>query len=458
MKKIITLLLIGLIIPLISAINIDVEKQSSGEVLILELNKPVSFDLKIKNNEISDNFEFYNLLGFSMFPIGTISIDEGQTKEVKLEIYPLMDLESTGPYTLSYYIKGGSSEIKEELTFRIINLKDAFEIGSGEINPTSEEIEIYIHNKVNFDFENIEVKFKSSFFEKKETFSLGPNKREDFTIKLNKEDFNKLNAGFYTLNAEIKIENKTADIEGILEFSEKNLVETKTENYGFVIETNVISKINKGNSVSKSEVILEKNIISRLFTTFSPHPDITERDGLTITYIWNKEIKPGETFEVRVRTNWLFPLLIIFFVVIITILTKQYSKTNLVLKKKVSFVSAKGGEFALKISIFVNAKKYIERVNIIDRLPLLTKIYERFGGKEPSKISEKNRRIEWNFEKLEAGETRILSYIIYSKIGILGKFALPTATAIFERDGKIEESESNRAFFIAEQRRKNIEE
>ena len=157
------------------------------------------------------------------------------------------------------------------------------------------------------------------------------------------------------------------------------------------------------------------------------------------------------------KTNWLFPLLVILFIATIVILTKQYSKTNLVLKKKVSFVKAKGGEFALKVSIFVVAKKYIEKVSIIDKLPPLVKIYERFGGEKPSRINEKGKKVEWEFEKLEAGEIRMLSYIIYSKIGVMGKFALPATTAIYERNGEISESKSNRAFFIAEQRNKDLE-
>ena len=117
-----------------------------------------------------------------------------------------------------------------------------------------------------------------------------------------------------------------------------------------------------------------------------------------------------------------------------------------------SFVRAKGGEFALKVSIIVHAKKYIEKVNIIDRLPSLVKLYERFGKEIPSKVEEDKRRIEWEFEKLEAGEIRVISYIIYSKVGIIGKFALPTTTAIYQRDGKIKNTQSNMAFFMAEQK------
>ena len=75
----------------------------------------------------------------------------------------------------------------------------------------------------------------------------------------------------------------------------------------------------------------------------------------------------------------------------------------------------------------------------------------------PKKVDEKNKRIEWYFDRLQAGETRMISYIIYSKVGVLGKFALPTTTAIYEKEGEIHEAESNQAFFIAEQARKPVE-
>ena len=80
MKKILIPILLLLILPQVLAININVEKQSSNEVMISELDKPAVFDLKITNHGPSDNFEFYNLLSFSMFPVGTVAINEGATK------------------------------------------------------------------------------------------------------------------------------------------------------------------------------------------------------------------------------------------------------------------------------------------------------------------------------------------------------------------------------------------
>ncbi len=457
MKKIlISLAIILMVLPFILAIEINVEKESSNEILIAGLDKPAIIDLKITNNGPSDNFDFYNLVGFSISPVGTIPIGSGETKEIKLEFIPLGNIKERGFYTISYFIRGqDGSVVEEQITFKILNLKDVFEVGSGDIDLEANSIGIFIKNRENLEFENVDVKFSSAFFELEENFSIFGNEKKEFTVQLNREDFRELKAGFYTLKAKIEVEGERADVEGIIKFIEKDLVTTTKKDFGLLINTKIIEKKNEGNTILESETVIKKNIISRLFTSFSPQPDLVEREGGTVYYTWLKNVAPGETLEIRVKTNWLLPLVVIFFIVAIVVLAKQYTKTNLVLRKKVTFVRAKGGEFALKVSIIINAKRYVERVNIIDRLPPLVKIYERFGGEKPDRINEKNRRLEWNFEKLEAGEMRMLSYIIYSKIGILGKFALPTATAIYEKDGEIQEAESNRAFFMAEQRNKD---
>ncbi len=459
MKKILILPVILLLLPTILAINLEIEKTSSEEVLINELDAPVIFDLKIKNLGATSNFEFYNLAGFRIFPVGTIPIGGGQTEEVQLEIWPIGEFEHKGFYTLNIFIKAqDSSEMNKELTFKAIDLADAFEIGAGEFDPESHSLDIYIQNKVNFNFENIEVKFSSAFFELEETLSLVQNQKKEFTIELNKEDYDELTAGFYTFNAEVDVDDIKTNVEGVIEFAEKNLLKTTEESHGFFINTKIIKKTNKGNIVTTSETTIKKNIISRLFTTLNPEPDIVQRQGLGVEYVWDRQVKPGETLEITIKTNWLFPFFIILFIVVIVVLAKQYAKKDLVLKKRVRFVKAKGGEFALKISIVVHAKKYVEKVNIFDRVPHLTKVYEKFGGEQPTRVSQKLNRIEWNFEKLEPGEIRRISYLIYSKIGVTGKFALPSTTAIYEKEGKLHESESNRAFFVAEQRKGDLEE
>jgi hypothetical protein len=451
MKRVILVLFL-LILPSVFALSLNIDKSGSNEALILGLDKPAIFNVDIKNNGPSDNLIFYTFYTPNFFPKGTTPISSGETKTVKLEVYPPEGIKATGFQTFDYYIMGqDGSEIKQSLTVNVVNLEDAFEIGSGEIDSESETMTIYIHNKVNFEFKGLNVHFSSPFFKVEDTFDLGPNKRKDFTVELNKEDYNKLMAGYYTMNAEVKIDDIKADIEAPIKFLEKNILTETSKDSGLIINTKTITKTNEGNVIATSETIIKKNIISRLFTTFSPEPTSVNRQGFKVYYTWNPEIKPGESYVIKVRTNGFFPFILILLIIAIAVMTKYFSSRNLVIRKRVSFVRAKGGEFALKVSVIVNAKKYIEKVNIIERLPPLVKLHNKFGQEVPARIDERNKRIEWRFEKLHEGETRILSYIMYSKVGVMGKFALPRTTALFEREGKIMERNSNQAFFVVEQ-------
>jgi len=450
-KTIIPIILAFILIASVSALDINVQKKSSGEVMILGLDKPAVFNLSITNHGPADNLMFYTFFSPSTYPKGTVSLGVGETKNVQLEIYPPEKIK-TGYYTFDYFIKGqDSSEISQKLTVNVITLSDAFEIGSGEVDTNSNSINIYIQNKVNTNFDNVNAEFTSPFFDLKKTFSLGPYEKKEFTIELNKDDFKKLLAGYYTMNADIDVNNVKTNVEGIIKFNEKDQLVTTKKDYGLIINTQIITKTNEGNVLETSETIIKKNTLSRLFTTFTPEPTSVDKQGMKYYYTWKNQINPGDKVEITVRTNWIFPIILLALIIAIAVLTKLTSERNIVLRKRVSFIRAKGGEFALKVSVFVHAKRYIEKVNIIERLPPLVKLHERFGVETPTRINEKAKRIEWNFDKLEAGETRTLNYIIYSKIGVLGKFALPRTMAVYEKDGKVKEDSSNKTFFIAEQ-------
>jgi len=300
----------------------------------------------------------------------------------------------------------------------------------------------------------LNIKLTSAFFNIEKQISLGPNQKQNLAISLNKEDYKKLMAGYYTMNAEIIAGDKKTDVEGILKFIEKNIVTTNKKVYGVIINTNTIEKENEGNVIATTETIMKKNILSRLFTTFNIEPNIVEREGFLVYYIWRNEINPGEVLKINVRTNWTLPFLLVIMVVLVVVIVKKTSRKSLILKKKVVFVNAKGGEFGLKVSLLVEARNFIERVSVIDRLPYLTKVYEKFGGERPAKVDEAGKKIEWNFERLQAGERRVISYIVYSKIGVLGKFALPRATGVYEKEGVVKEVQSNQAFFVVEPRAK----
>ncbi|HJX51008.1 MAG TPA: hypothetical protein VJ438_06110, partial [Candidatus Nanoarchaeia archaeon] len=141
---------------------------------------------------------------------------------------------------------------------------------------------------------------------------------------------------------------------------------------------------------------------------------------------------------------------LIIAIIVLAIIANVYWKSDLILTKKIQQVKTKGGEFALRVSISAKAKKHIEKINIVDKLPPIVKLYQRYGAITPDRVDEKNRRLEWNLESLNEGEDRVLSYIIYSKIGVVGRFELPPARAIYEKKARIKETQSNKVFFVSE--------
>ncbi len=459
MKKCVNLFLflfafIILILPSVLAVALDVQKTSLDEVMIIDLNKPAVFELSIKNNGQTDNFMIYTIFGSGYLPQEKFIINSEQTKNIQFIVSPPYSVSRTGPVVFSYFIKGSdNSEYEGALSVNAINLDEAFEIGSADFDPESNSVEIYIKNKINFNFGNINAKFSSNFFTLDESFALASKETKKFEITLDKEQFKKLTAGFYTMNAEIKAEDKTADIEGVMKFAEKKSITTETEKQGFFVSATTITKSNDGNLPEIVQTTIQKNIISRLFTSVNPQPDNVERNNSKIFYSWNRELKPGESLEVKIRTNWFLPLIFIILIIAIVVFVKEYAKTDLKIKKRVTFVKSKGGEFALKVSLLVDARKQVDNLLIVERIPPLLNLYKKVFGREiPTRIDEKNKKIEWQFKRLEAGEKRMINYVIYSKLGVLGKFALPRTAGFYEREGKIHEASSNQAFFLTEQK------
>jgi hypothetical protein len=442
-----------LLIPLSSAlVSLDVKELTSNDAMIIDTNRPTMVDLEITNNGGGDFFTFYTFFAGGVVPMSPVSIASGETKNVQIGFYPRADMKQRGFVNFDYFIKGQGGEQRESLIFNVMQLKDSFEIGTSEFDPTQNSIKVYIKNLYGIDFGNISAQFSSPFFNFEKQFSIGPSELKEFDISLNKDDFKKLMAGYYTMTADVTVDKTTANIEGTIKFAEKNIVTSTQNKFGLIINSYVVKKVNEGNVVADSETVVQKNIISRLFTTFNVQPDSSQRNGLSVYYTWSKAISPGDTLNIIVTTNWLFPVLIVVFIIIIVALTRLYSRTSLMLRKKVNFVRAKGGEFALKVTVYAHARKYVEKVTVIDRLPPLVRLHERFGTEAPKRVDEKAKKLEWSFDKINAGETRVLSYIIYSKVGVVGRFTLPKATAVYEREGVIHEAESNQAFFIAEQR------
>ena len=457
MKKQVLLITIWLIILInlvqILATNLDVSAKPISNSYIMELDKPAVYELTIKNLGETDYFEVYSLVGININH-DPLYIATGQTKKINIEVRPQTSLNKIQfPFIFEYKIKDSKEDIqKETLAINIVDLESSFLIETEPINPNSKEVILTINNNLIYDFPNIDIELSSAFFEYEDAISLGPDESKEIIISIDREKLKLLDAGSYLMNSKVTVDGKSANIESQIKFLEQEDIESINTDEGLIIKRTEIFRKNTGNVRKTIEVNLDKNMLEYLFTTVNIPATRVETSGFKRIYTWEKELIPNEEFKIVVKTNWFFPILILVIIITAIVLIRKSIYANLELIKRVSFVKTKGGQFALKITIKVKAKKNVEDVTVIDKLPRLVKLYHKFGIIEPNTIDEDNRRLVWKLKSLNKDETRILTYIIYSKIGVVGRFELPETKAIYGYDDKTKEVISNRAFYVNESR------
>ena len=447
-KRVVIQLIFFFLIALVSAAGLEIQKIDKGSVVISELNNPAVFDFIIQNKNASDVFEIYSLVGVSISPREKFALAANEKKTIEIMAWPNEDLrKESGFLNFEYEIQGEQAGIlKDKLMIKIVPLSQALEISVKPILPYDENVTILVKNKENTHLQNLKIKFDSVFFLGEEYISFLPNQEVQVQIPINK-NVDKLLAGPYIMKSEVELQKKNVEFESIIDYLEKEGISVDEKTEGFILRETTIKKINKGNTPVTAEISVKKDAISRLFTLNSPSPDSVERKGFSVVYIWQKDISPTESLEIKTTTNYTVPFIIIILIVIIGILTRIYSQTALTLNKKVSFVRTKSGDLALKVNIRVKARRHVDKIQLVDSLPGMTKLYEKFG-RLPDKVDNTSRRLFWNLPYLNAGEERVFSYIIYSRLKIVGRLELPAATAVFEHEGKTKEAWSNRTFFI----------
>ncbi len=453
MKKLVLLIfLVLLYFPFSEASNVSVKVNSEDVIFLQDKDTYVTYPLELKNNEKTSSFYFYNLMGFEFEPSDNFELAEDKKNSIKLKVYPRQDLDYSGYYSFDFYLKNtkDSSDVKIPLVFKAVELENAFELEASDIDPESSLVYLSIRNKNNYKFDDVTFNFNSEFFNEKKTFDFLPYQRQEFSFNLNKEDFNKLIAGFYTINVDLEYLDLSADFEKTLEFKEKEDLASQEKTSGFLIRKTFIKKSNQGNVPSLTSVQVNRNFFSTFFTTLSPDPTKTERNGFTVTYSWEDKVNPGEALEIHVNTNWLVPLVVLVLIGIVIKLVYGFKYTELPIRKEVSLLRTKGGEFALKVTIILKSRKYLERVNIVDRYPSIVRVFENYSSVFPPQVDAKSNIVRWSFDKLEEGERRVLSYIVFSKVGVLGKFELPRTRSSFEREGEVKRSISNKVYFVSE--------
>ena len=454
MKKIgVALIILFALVSFASALQI---KQSSLDVAVIpELSQPGKVPVVITGAD-PGNYVIYTLTAVKVLPSTPFQLNSGENDMI-FDVYPTNDLYANGPAAYSFAVGLRNLEKNQvyegTMAVRVVSIVDALALSSDVNSPDSSNITFFIQNKEGIDLTNVHVKFTSVFFDSDQVLNIGANGKTNVSISVPKDTLKKIEAGSYLLKAAFQTDRGERILEGRIYLGEKTDIQTQNTNSGFLIVTNKVSKINNGNINEDVVVNVQKDVISRLFTSFSVEPDSVSRDGLLVSYSWARKLGPAESFDVKVTTNYLTPILIVIAIVLIIIGIKRFTQTKLLVEKSVVPVRTSSGQFALKVKLRVKAVGRAANVSLVDRIPGIVQIYEKAPSIiKPTKIDSNNRRIQWDVGDMAAGEERAFSYIVYSTVGVVGKFALPQALAVFEKDGQIHEVESNVVYFLAEQR------
>jgi hypothetical protein len=456
MKKIRVALVFLVLFTLVSFVSALELKQNSLDVAVIpEFSQSAKVPVTI-SDAIPGSYVIYTLTAVKVLPSTPFYLNGGKN-DLTFDVYPTSELVAQGPaaYSFSVGLRNIDSDNNYEgsMAVRVVRIEDALSLSSDANSPDSDKISFYIQNKEGIDLNNVNARFSSVFFDVDQTFNLKANSKTEISIDVAKSKLEKIEAGAYLLKADFQTDRGLRTLEGRIYLGEKIGVESKNTVDGILIVTNEVSKINRGNVNEDVVVNIKKDIISRLFTSFTVEPDSTSRSGLWVTYSWSKKLGPADSFEVKATTNYLLPILIIIAITLIVIGIKRFTRTKMLIEKSVSPVKTSSGQFALKVKLRVRAVRRASNVSLIDRIPGIVQIYEKAPSIiKPTKIDSNNRRIQWDIGDMAAGEERSFSYVVYSTVGVVGKFALPQALAVFEKDGQIHEVESNEVFFLTEQR------
>lgn len=449
MRKVLFLFAALFLLAMASAIQIEPEYPTN--IIVRDFDNSIPLTLEI-TNATPGTYNLYTLADISIQPSQQFQIDTDPFEKTFI-IKPNENLDLEGNYAFTYVLNHrGFEKFEQKILLRLLNLEDVIEISSESIDPESGQVSFYVQNKEPVYLENLTATFSSVLFDITTTFDLKPNEKFAIPVSVDPALLAKTTSGVYVIKSQFQTDKGEKNIDGTLYLGEKKGITSLEDTSGILVRTQTVTKVNSGNVQESIKINLERNIISRLFTSFNIEPSSIERDGMTIKYLWIKDrLGPTESYTVKAKTNYVLPFLIIVVLALAIVGYKRFSETKLEVRKSVSPVKTSGGEFALKVKLSLNARHDVENVTLIDKVPSVVKIYKKFGLVKPDKIDAKSRRVIWNIGDLEAGEERAFDYIIYSKVGIVGKFSLPRALAVFEKEGHIHEIDSNNVFFMNEQ-------
>lgn len=317
-----------------------------------------------------------------------------------------------------------------------------------KIDPNNEVlVSVNLENQNLLNLSNITLRIRSDLenLNTEETVSLDSLGRKIVELTYRLSPIEK--PGVYVVYFDILKNNKvisTAEPKNIeIIIVEKDFAEETEETKSFLKTTTANIYTSDSNVIHTQTIKISTNRFKELFSNTEPKSDNVISENSKRYYIYDVKLDPGQSIIIFVNTNYRILLYASIVIIIGLILYLKY-KSPVNIRKNISNFSMKeGGLSKIKIMLEIKstAKKPIKKITIVDYVPNIADVSKEFteGTVKPTKIlqhSTKGTILKWEFDEIDPGEDRLISYNITSKLSIIGNFKLPRAKVVFKRNKK----------------------
>jgi len=448
--SIFSLFCVSLLLSTSAQAGVIITKQAVTDTVAVELTIPARYMVTVDNeNGYDDSFEFVVLVNALITPQASILVPAGQPVTIEVGLLPLDRFR--GNFMYGYYVRGARTQAVEDKMFvKVRPLKDILIMTiPAEFSREDSSLPIRIVNKENIDFGKVDFKFTSDALTAVATATIGPNSDQTINISLDTQRLKTVEAGNYNSKLILGLNNEyNYTIEQSVKLKEFSNIVTESSTKGSIFGyTKTITYKNNGNIKQIVTVKFPyRHFIEKIFTDFNIDPTTNIKTGAT----WQRQLELGESFVIVAETDYMVPILIIALLVVAVIAYILVRQKKVIVSKKAIKIRTKGGELAVKvITVIKNVSgSEVGNIMLVDRLPPTTQLYEKFGTVKPDKAEK--HKLEWKFPSLLPQEEVVVSYILYSKMRMIGTIEIPQATLFFnDIKNKRHSVNSNKLFVMA---------
>ncbi|HYD02912.1 MAG TPA: hypothetical protein VEC16_01305 [Alphaproteobacteria bacterium] len=433
-----------------TASALPIVKYNQVDDSIDENDNTAVYRFSITNTDKSEQrFQFYTISAFWDIDPSIVSVQAGATAVFDMEI-TLNDDQLVGPQLVPVTIKILNDDYTTvENLYVYIKPQDAIPLSyvpniaakvsmKDQLDPREPvSVEISMTNRNPLNISDLRIVIESQLFSKEVQTSLLPLESKTNQVLLSLNELQE--PGIYIVTIKLITNNKTItqvqkEVK-VLGYSEISIEQTKIK--GLFSYTERIKVHNDGNYEAVKQVRVEKNFLEKIFTTSSARSTKLREDG--VSYLkWDIPLRPQESYELTVKTNYTI-LAVIFILIVAGIIAYYIFRSPVLLYKRAKIVASTSDgitEIKVKLHLKNRSGNEIKAVKVIDRYPKIVSLVEdeSIGAMKPTKMLSGDKvhsLLMWNLESLEPYEERLLTYTIRSKLDIVGSMHLKTAKVRF---------------------------